>query len=293
LGFCKRWELPKPQSQEIAKAPSPKPADTEEPGEIVMTEATPVTTKPLDDSSTMQVDGDPSSGVAKAITGASEPKTPNIEAKDMLQYSDFRSVLHKWHVRLHKVSLIDCINNYDINTRTIPKAFISCLESKDYIKMRNAIVVLDKISDYFPIIKQIGMHIEGKMAGILQAESREDLKLLLTRYDASLKRNSSKWIPIEQFHSVEKPHEAVAGKSETTGKPTMAQQATAKPPLPVDTKLPSNPKPPTETKLQATPASTSTTADQHKGDSSSLESNRILPARSASRQDLRRERKSM
>ena len=79
---------------------------------------------------------------------------------------------------------------------------MACLESKEYMKIRNSIIILDKISGYFPAIKQIGAQIERKVHKAMESEKREDLKVLLSRYDASLQKNRPRWISVEKFHYI-------------------------------------------------------------------------------------------
>ncbi len=40
------------------------------------------------------------------------------------------------------------------------------------------------------------------MKGILEKEKREDLKVLLSRYDAALQKSKPRWIPVDEFHYV-------------------------------------------------------------------------------------------
>ncbi|KAJ1969863.1 THO2 plays a role in transcriptional elongation [Dispira parvispora] len=103
-----------------------------------------------------------------------QPTAP-VNPEDLLQYEDYRHVMLKWHVKLHH-------------------AFDHCLKSTDYIHRRNAILILTKIQEYFPLYRFIGMGLQDKVQQVYQEEKREDLKVLALGYRAVLKKNSTRWI---------------------------------------------------------------------------------------------------
>ena len=55
------------------------------------------------------------------------------ENNDHFDFENYRHVVHKWH---HKIA----------------KALVVCLESKDYVQIRNALIVLIRILPFFPVI---------------------------------------------------------------------------------------------------------------------------------------------
>ena len=55
------------------------------------------------------------------------------ENNDHVDFENYRHVVHKWH---HKIA----------------KALVVCLESKDYVQIRNALIVLIRILPFFPVI---------------------------------------------------------------------------------------------------------------------------------------------
>lgn len=116
---------------------------------------------------------------------SSADNSSKIDEADILQFDDFSQVLHKWHVRLIK-------------------SFLACLESGEYMKMKNSIIILDSIAEFFPTIKTLGVHFEAKVLAILAKETREDMKVLLNRYSATLRHWKERWITLEQFHKVSK-----------------------------------------------------------------------------------------
>ena len=105
--------------------------------------------------------------------------------QDVWQHAEFcKELLHKWHIVLYR-------------------GFVDCLESKEYMKMRNSIVILDKISEYFPKSSVVGNNLIMKVKPLLQEETREDMKVLLTRYNAVLQHNQPKWISEQEFYGPE------------------------------------------------------------------------------------------
>ena len=47
--------------------------------------------------------------------------------------------------------------------------------------MRNSVLVLTKINDYFPILRKVGNAIDKAVTTIITEDKREDLKVLATR----------------------------------------------------------------------------------------------------------------
>ena len=66
-------------------------------------------------------------------------KTPSDAAskEDHLDFENYRHVCHKWHFK-------------------ITKSIINCLESGDYLLIRNSLIILTKIAPFFPRI-QVGV----------------------------------------------------------------------------------------------------------------------------------------
>ena len=55
-----------------------------------------------------------------------------------------RHVCHKWHYK-------------------IAKALVVCLESKDFVQIRNSLIVLTKIIQFFPVIQNLATVIEKRI----------------------------------------------------------------------------------------------------------------------------------
>ena len=100
-----------------------------------------------------------------------------------LSYENFRHVCHKWHIK-------------------IARSFVNCLESSDYMQIRNSLYILTKIYPVFPVISRIGEVLESKVEVIKDKDTREDLKVLASRYFAMLVKRRSSYVPEDKFHQV-------------------------------------------------------------------------------------------
>ncbi|XP_029643856.1 THO complex subunit 2 [Octopus sinensis] len=107
----------------------------------------------------------------------------NINKADQLDYENYRHVCHKWHFR-------------------ITKAMVACLESRNYIQIRNSLIILTKILPYYPRIMQFGQALERRVNRIRQEEKekRPDIYALAMGYSGQLKNKKSMWVPEHEFH---------------------------------------------------------------------------------------------
>ncbi|KQK15800.1 THO complex subunit 2 isoform X3 [Brachypodium distachyon] len=80
----------------------------------------------------------------------------------------------------------------------ITKVLNQCMESKEYMEIRNALIVLTKITSIFPVIRKSGVNIEKRVAK-LKGDEREDLKVLATGVAAALAARKSSWLSEEEF----------------------------------------------------------------------------------------------
>ena len=92
------------------------------------------------------------------------------DANNHVDYENFRHVCHKWHYK-------------------IAKALVVCLESKDYVQIRNALTVLFKILPFFPVIVNLAGVIEKRIEKVCaeEKEQRKDLFVMATSYMGQLK----------------------------------------------------------------------------------------------------------
>lgn len=129
-------------------------------------------------------------------TTPSRPTTPLIIASSVnensLNWEDFRHVLFKWHRKLFAT-------------------VSSFLTSTDYCSIKNSVIFLShQTNGVFPRLQEDSAELERIVNGIKANESREDLKVLATRYSAMLSQNKSKLVKEHQFHlcetkEIEKP----------------------------------------------------------------------------------------
>ncbi|KAG8229795.1 hypothetical protein J437_LFUL005876 [Ladona fulva] len=111
------------------------------------------------------------------------------EADDHVGFENYRHVCHKWHYK-------------------ITKALVVCLDSKDYVQIRNSLIILIKILPHFPVLPKLVQIIEKKIEKVREEEKsqRQDLFILATSYSGLLKAKSSSMIKESDFHQVpEKP----------------------------------------------------------------------------------------
>jgi THO complex subunit 2 len=112
-----------------------------------------------------------------------------------LQYEEFRSVMFKWH-------------------KFLTVAFRNCLESRDYMHVRNALAVLEKISGQFPQVDSHGAMLEANVNSIAsKAETRGDLQVRAQGYLALLRKSSKSWVTAARFSAQTKSAASPANSS--------------------------------------------------------------------------------
>ncbi|XP_021727131.1 THO complex subunit 2-like [Chenopodium quinoa] len=102
-------------------------------------------------------------------------------------------------------------------SQRITRLLIQCLESAEYMEIRNALIVLTKITSVFPVTRKSGINIEKRVAKI-KGEEREDLKVLATGVAAALAARKPSWVTEDEFgmgYLELKPAPSVAPKSST------------------------------------------------------------------------------
>ncbi|KFM75173.1 THO complex subunit 2, partial [Stegodyphus mimosarum] len=102
---------------------------------------------------------------------------------DHVDYENYRHVCHKWHFK-------------------ITKALLKCLDSGDYVQIRNSLLVLRKIAPYFPVIVSLGLALERRIEKIKAEEKdkRPDIFALATVYSGILKVKKPSLIQESEFH---------------------------------------------------------------------------------------------
>ncbi|KAJ3269169.1 THO complex subunit 2 [Terramyces sp. JEL0728] len=100
------------------------------------------------------------------------------DVDEILPFSEFKQLMINWHLQLRQ-------------------CFLECLKSGEYMQMRNSIIVLDKINDFYPTIDFVGQQIEVSIMKIEQNEVRGDMKQLARSYYAKIQHSKKQWKPIE------------------------------------------------------------------------------------------------
>jgi len=110
--------------------------------------------------------------------------------QEQLDYENFRHVCHKWHYKL-------------------TKSFIVCLESEEYLQMRNALIVLTKVLPHYPKLTGFCSALDKRVEKIKQAEKdkRQDIYTLASVYWGQLRQRKSHMIDESKFHLKEIPKE--------------------------------------------------------------------------------------
>ncbi|XP_030836802.1 THO complex subunit 2 isoform X1 [Strongylocentrotus purpuratus] len=132
--------------------------------------------------------------------------TESSNKADQLDYENFRHVCHKWQYKL-------------------TKAVVACLESKEYTQIRNTLILLTKILQYFPLVQNLGQVLEKRVDKIRteEKEKRPDIYALAMGYSGQLKARKQHMIPEDKFHYKDKPApapQATSQSSESTSKKT-------------------------------------------------------------------------
>lgn len=103
--------------------------------------------------------------------------------QEPLDYENFRHVCHKWHYKL-------------------TKSFIVCLESEEYLQMRNSLIILTKILPFYPKLTAFCSALEKRVDKIKQVEKekRQDIFTLASAYQGLLKQRKHTMVDESKFH---------------------------------------------------------------------------------------------
>ncbi|XP_019767438.2 THO complex subunit 2 isoform X1 [Dendroctonus ponderosae] len=93
------------------------------------------------------------------------------DSSDNVGFENYRHVCHKWHYKL-------------------AKAVVTCLESKDYVQIRNSLIILIKIIPFFPVLIKLAQFLEKRIEKVRDEEknNRQDLFTLAISYLGQLKQ---------------------------------------------------------------------------------------------------------
>jgi THO complex subunit 2 len=119
--------------------------------------------------------------------------------QEQLDYENFRHVCHKWHYKL-------------------TKSFIVCLESGEYLQMRNALIILTKILPHYPKLTSFSSALDKRVEKIKQdeKEKRQDIYTLASVYLGQLRQRKGFMIEESKFHLKEVPNIPKPQKTQQT-----------------------------------------------------------------------------
>ena len=126
-----------------------------------------------------------SNAAAAAKTGA---------VADHVDFESYRHLCHKWHYK-------------------IAKGLVLCLESKDYVQIRNALTILTKILPSYPVMANLAGVIEKRIEKVCAEEKdkRPDLYAMATSYMGQMKVKKPGMIKEHEFHlAKDKKNESAA-----------------------------------------------------------------------------------
>ncbi|KAF9123599.1 THO complex subunit 2 [Mortierella sp. 14UC] len=141
------------------------------------------------------------------------------ETPKLLEYEDFRHLMYKWHTRLFRASGV----------------FVGMLDSKEYMRIKNTIMILREIASCYPVLSIVGTKLNTAVQNLAAKEKRDDLKLMANAYLGVLKKqqDSDLWIAVALFHKPKAtpatetgrsaPRDGPISPSNTSGSPTIAQ----------------------------------------------------------------------
>ncbi|KAI9825089.1 MAG: THO complex subunit 2 [Thelocarpon impressellum] len=123
-------------------------------------------------------------GSKRELWGFAVKVTKEKGPECMLEYEDFRRLLYKWH-------------------KNINAALKNCLTGGEYMHIRNAIIVLKGIHQYFPAVNWIGRDQITSVTELINSEKREDLKISATSLLGNLKRREKQWMLPQAFNLID------------------------------------------------------------------------------------------
>ncbi|MCJ1307637.1 THO complex subunit 2 [Agyrium rufum] len=143
-------------------------------------------------------------GVKKDLPGFSRKMSDTKNVATFYGFEDFRRVLLKWHRNLHL-------------------ALKACIASEEYMHIRNAILILKSVCQYFPAVNWMGQAQIASMTELSKGESRDDLKLAALSLLGNLKRREKDWVLPQAFSLNESTPVAPGTVRSSSAKPSTPQ----------------------------------------------------------------------
>ncbi|XP_017075431.2 LOW QUALITY PROTEIN: THO complex subunit 2 [Drosophila eugracilis] len=130
------------------------------------------------------------------------------EANDHVGYENYRHVCHKWHYK-------------------ITKAIVFCLDSKDFMQIRNALIILMRILPHYPVLAKLAQIIERKVDKVREEEKtkRPDLYAIASSYIGQLKLKTPHMLKESDFHQMaERPNKSRRNSAAASGGAVKAEK---------------------------------------------------------------------
>lgn len=139
-------------------------------------------------------------GAKRQLTGFARKLNPDNTPQTFLSYEEYRVLLYKWHSNLNA-------------------AFQMCLESGEYMHIRNAIIVFKAVAQQFPVAEPMGKMILDSVTALSKADGRADLKLAAASTLGDIRKRQSSWVSKEHFTGVSTATPPATNKSDVLKKP--------------------------------------------------------------------------
>jgi THO complex subunit 2 len=111
------------------------------------------------------------------------------------------------------------------------KVFVGMLDSKEYMRIKNTIMILREIASCYPVLSIVGSKLNTAVQSLATKEKRDDLKLMANAYLGVLKKqqDSDLWIAVALFHKPKAAPATDAGRSAPREVPTSPASASGSP----------------------------------------------------------------
>ncbi|XP_065885468.1 THO complex subunit 2-like isoform X2 [Dysidea avara] len=137
----------------------------------------------------------------------------NSSNKNHLDFENFRHICFKWHFK-------------------ITKSLVVCLESKDYMQIRNALIVLTKLLPQYPKVQHLAIALDKRVEKIIEEEKKDrpDLFALATGYSGMLKAQKANLVAETDYHNKEERavHDNVSTDTKLSGSRTKQEHSNEK-----------------------------------------------------------------
>ncbi|KAL3318561.1 THO complex subunit 2 [Cichlidogyrus casuarinus] len=135
-----------------------------------------------------------------------------IQDSDKLSYEDYRHVVYKWHYR-------------------ITKSVVACLESCNYVQIRNGLIVLTRIAPHYPKLVNFGNAVERRLSKLKTEDKRPDIKALALSCMGMLKPHKADWRAEDKFHNISQRQQMKSDDAPVEANPTNTNSAPANSPV--------------------------------------------------------------